>query len=328
MRSPRPVRRTVVTLVNQLFFAGALGFGVVELVHHRARLSTAVSDIGVWATVASLVLAVAGVALSSQVWRSALRALGARPQRLASERVFFTTQVGKYLPGLVWPYAAQLRFASRLGLSKPQMLVAQVVFLATHVVTGIAMGALALPLLILDGRVAAATAWLIVPALGCLAVLYPRLLTAVVNRLRRGHGKEIEVDGREIVVAAAYMVATWLLYGTSTALLAVPLTSSFGEAYTLSLGGFAVAWVVGFLVLVAPAGVGPREVALIAILSIAMTRSEAAGVAVLSRALMTAADLLLAVGAVVLLRTKKTDPSVPPGHASDRTEGKLGTGVG
>src|SRR4051794_36297917 len=102
MRSPRPFRLTLATLVNQLFFAGALAFGLVELVHYRAKLSTAVTSIGVWATVASFVLAIAGVGLSSQVWRGAIRALGARPGRLQSERVFFTTQIGKYVPGLVW----------------------------------------------------------------------------------------------------------------------------------------------------------------------------------------------------------------------------------
>ena len=159
-----------------------------------------------------------------------------------------------------------------------------------------------------------------------LAVLHPRVLTFILKGLRRDQAGEVDVDGREIAVGAAYMVVTWVLYGTSTALLAIPLTSSFGEAYMLALGGFAVAWVVGFLVLVAPAGVGAREVALVAILSMVMTPSEAAGVAILSRALLTAADLLLAVAAVVLVR-QTDDRSMEAGEVSGVRGGGLGSGV-
>jgi glycosyltransferase 2 family protein len=314
--------RRVATTVNQLFFAGALAFGVVTVLQHKDQLRVGISSIGIAATTASMAFAIAGVALSSQVWRRDLSALGARPEGRQAERVFFTTQIGKYVPGLVWPYAAQLRFARRVGLGKARMLVVQVVFLATHVATGIATGALALPLLIFDGKIAAATAWLILPALGCLALLHPRVLEAIVNRLRKRPADEIVVDGREIALGAATMFATWILYGLSTALLAVPLTTSFGQAVTLAFGGFAVAWVVGFLVLVAPAGVGAREMALVAILGTLLTRSEAASVAVLSRALMTAADLLLAVAAVIFIR-RRVDSSEPSVTDSGVTGGEV-----
>jgi len=300
--------RRITTTVNQLFFAGALAFGLVTVLRHKDQLRIAVSSIGIAATTASLAFAVAGVALSSQVWRRGILALGVRPEGRQAERVFFTTQIGKYVPGLVWPYAAQLRFARQVGLTKAKMLVVQVVFLATHVVTGIAAGALALPLLIFDGKFAAASAWLILPALGCLAILHPRVLEAIANRLRRDPADEIVVDGREIALGAATMFVTWILYGLSTAMLAVPLTTSIGEALTLAFAGFAVAWVVGFLVLVAPAGVGAREMALVAILGTLLTRSEATGVAVLSRALMSAADLLLALAAVVVIRRRIVRP--------------------
>jgi hypothetical protein len=55
-----------------------------------------------------------------------------------------------------------------------------------------------------------------------------------------------------------------------------------------------------------------------------MTRSQAAGVAVLSRALMTAADLLLAVGAVVLIRRKDDRATEAGDEASGLPGGELG----
>jgi uncharacterized membrane protein YbhN (UPF0104 family) len=58
-----------------------------------------------------------------------------------------------------------------------------------------------------------------------------------------------------------------------------------------STGAFAGAWCVGFLLVVAPAGAGAREAALILLLGSSMSRPQATVVAVVSRLLFTIADL-------------------------------------
>jgi glycosyltransferase 2 family protein len=62
----------------------------------------------------------------------------------------------------------------------------------------------------------------------------------------------------------------------------------------VSIGGFAFAWSVGFLVVLAPAGAGVREVLLVAMLGPVLGVADATAVALMSRVLTTAGDLITA----------------------------------
>jgi len=62
----------------------------------------------------------------------------------------------------------------------------------------------------------------------------------------------------------------------------------------LTLGGYALAWSVGFLIVFFPGGIGPREIALIAVLAPVMSSASALVVALASRVVMTIGDLFWA----------------------------------
>lgn len=62
----------------------------------------------------------------------------------------------------------------------------------------------------------------------------------------------------------------------------------------LSVGGYALAWLVGFVLVFLPAGVGAREVVLAAALAPALGTGGVLVVVLLSRVLVTAGDLLSA----------------------------------
>ena len=86
----------------------------------------------------------------------------------------------------------------------------------------------------------------------------------------------------------------------------------------LAVGGFAFAWSVGFLVVFAPAGAGIRDVLLVAILGPVLGVGSATAVALVSRALMTAGDLLTAALAAWSSRAPHSRggneaPATPPG---------------
>jgi uncharacterized membrane protein YbhN (UPF0104 family) len=89
----------------------------------------------------------------------------------------------------------------------------------------------------------------------------------------------------------------------------------------LSIGGYCLAWAVGFLVVVAPAGAGAREAALAAALSPVLDGAELVVLVLASRVLLTVADLALA-GVGAALGTRR-----PPGAVSDRpSSGSAGLG--
>jgi uncharacterized membrane protein YbhN (UPF0104 family) len=84
----------------------------------------------------------------------------------------------------------------------------------------------------------------------------------------------------------------WLLLGVQAWLLLRELTPDPDATYLLATGAFALAWLVGFLVVIAPAGAGAREAALVVLLGSVATGPQALSLALVSRFLMTAADAI------------------------------------
>jgi uncharacterized membrane protein YbhN (UPF0104 family) len=92
--------------------------------------------------------------------------------------------------------------------------------------------------------------------------------------------------------SVGWALAAWMCYGGQVWLLARQLGVVGGLPLLLhSTGAFAGAWCVGFLLVVAPAGAGAREAALILLLGSSVPRPQSTVVAVVSRLLFTVADL-------------------------------------
>jgi uncharacterized membrane protein YbhN (UPF0104 family) len=107
----------------------------------------------------------------------------------------------------------------------------------------------------------------------------------------------------------------WVSYGVHLTLLAHPLASAGHRLPLLATGAYALAWVVGFVVVIAPAGVGAREGMLVVALAPAMSASAATAVALVSRLVMTAGDFAWAAVAAAAGR-RAIRPDVPESSVS------------
>ena len=90
--------------------------------------------------------------------------------------------------------------------------------------------------------------------------------------------------------------------------LLVPVHS--GMSLLLSVGGYAFAWSVGFLVVFAPGGLGVREVVLVTTLTPLVGAGTATAVALVSRGVTTASDLICA-GVSAAVRRNSALPAIP-----------------
>jgi uncharacterized membrane protein YbhN (UPF0104 family) len=90
-------------------------------------------------------------------------------------------------------------------------------------------------------------------------------------------------------------VAAWIVAGASVCFLAIGMGAP-ATWLTLAqcVGGYALAWVAGFLFILAPAGVGVREIVLAATLAGTVDSGAVVAIVLLSRVLLTAVDLVLA----------------------------------
>jgi hypothetical protein len=236
-------------------------------------------------------------------WRAMLQGLGTEVPVRAAARIFFVGQLGKYVPGSVWPAVAQVELAARHGVPRRRSAAATGALMLLTPVTGALVGVALVPFVSPE---AARTYWpaaAVIP-LGAL-LLRPASFNAVAGRLLRllrRPALDHPLSARGLLSSVGWLGTAWLLYGLHVWALARDLDAAGGPSYARSVSAFALAWTVGFLVVVLPAGAGLRDVALAVVLApgFSGTADErlaaAAGVALVSRLVMTVGDLVCAAG--------------------------------
>jgi hypothetical protein len=271
-------------------------------------LRRAAADIGVGAICLSGALAVAGTVLIGQVWLVLLRGLGVSAQRRDAFGVFFVSQLGKYLPGSVWPVIAQMEFGRRWGAPRRVMLTANILMLAVVAATGLTVGAALLSWSSNGGL--ARYGWALVFLVPLLACLHPRVIPAALDLLLRAVGREplrVQPTGRSMLAAMACGFAVWLVMGLHLLVMTQALGADGPRAVAAAVGGMGLGWAAGLLFIPAPAGAGVRDAVLVATFAPQIGTSEALVVALASRVLLLLADVVLAaVGAAVRPGTRGT----------------------
>ncbi|MCM3884231.1 lysylphosphatidylglycerol synthase transmembrane domain-containing protein [Frankia sp. R82] len=295
----------------------ALGLLAVALVGqwHDVRDSFALLTVG--GVVSSGLLTIVAVGTTVLSWRALLAGLGAKLPLRAAVRIFFVGQIGKYIPGSVWPVLAQMELSRDYGVSRPKAASASLVVLALAVPSGGLAAAVTLPFVSAD---ALAQYWWALVAVPVFAVLlYPPVLSRLLARafrLLRRPGLDVPLTLRPVAAGAGWLLLSFVWYGLATWLLVRDLDPGIGgvRLIVLSLGAYALAWTAGFLVLVLPAGAGVREAVLVLALAPAIASGPATVVALVARLLATIADLVWAAIGVALRQRQSGGPETgePP----------------
>jgi hypothetical protein len=266
----------------------------------------AAREVGVANALGSLAAVLVGLLASALVWRSLLADLGTSLALRPALHVFFLGQLGKYIPGNVFAIAAQMDLGRSHGAPRSRVGAASLLFMGVLVAVGLLVAAVALPLTSPQALRDFAWVLLLLP-LGLVALAPPVLtrVVAVLLRLLRREPLDRPLSGRGVGAAVGWALAMWTAYGVHLWLLVRPQDTDGGaRLLLLSLGGYALAWTAGFLFVIAPAGAGVRELALVAALAPVLDAPAALAVAVLSRVLMTLGDLAWgAVGATLRPRS-------------------------
>lgn len=197
-----------------------------------------------------------------QTWRQVVEAWGERLSFAAATRIWFVSNLGKYVPGKVWAIAAMGTLAQEQGVSPVAAVGSSLVVQLVNLVTGFAIffiaGAQAVdvPGAALGGVVLLAVALAVAPA----------LLPPTVQFVNRISGREFAVPHlprRAIWWAGAGTALAWVLYGVAFQLFASgmmrgPAPGTLGDWTAIFIGPY----LLGFIAVFAPGGIGVREVAM------------------------------------------------------------------
>lgn len=264
---------------------------------YRQRVSfvETLRRVGAGSMALSFLAGLIGAAATFPMWRQVLHGLGTTMPWGMGARVYFVSQLGKYVPGSVWPLLMQMEAGRARGASRRTMLAANLITITMSCAIGLIVACLLLPLY--DAHALAHYWWALIALPLLLTLLHPRALPAVLDfsfgLLRRPPLGE-RLDVRSGTEAAAWSLVCWLGLGTHIAILCTALGHGGASTFVLSIGGMALAVSVGVLFIPAPAGAGIRDVVLALVLRTILPPGQALAVVIASRVLLVICDLVLA----------------------------------
>ena len=275
--------------------AVALGLAGLALANRWSEVGDHLSELRPGTLIGASALVMVSVFAAMMSWRALLSDMGSRLPIAASSRILFLSQLGKYIPGSVWPYLAQVELGREHRVPRQRSAAVSVLAVMIVLISGLVVAAATIPW---SSPAATRRYWPVFVAVPVLAaVLHPsvlnRLLARALRMLKRPPLND-RISWRGIGTALAWAMLAWATSGTSIWLLSTDVARVGVSSQAACVGAYALAWSAGFLFLIAPAGAGVREAAMVAALSPLMSTSAALTVALLSRLLTTGGDVLAA----------------------------------
>lgn len=234
------------------------------------------------------------------VWPFILRRIGSRAPNDAV-RLFLQSQLGKYLPGGVWHYAGRVGLARARGVPvRSAMLSLGIEVAASALAAGI-VGYFVLPIT-LAATLAIATLVALILLASDATRLPLDLLMRIVRRVVRMPVADLRPTLRVLPGIVVLYLPVWAVYGVAfwlagRAFFPIPLADVL-----FFTAAFALAWLVGMVVVFAPGGIGVREAVLVGLLAPRVGEADAIVIAAVSRILLTSADLVGGTAALALSR--------------------------
>ena len=302
----------------------AAGLAVYGLASQWAEVQDALAKLDGWDVAGATVSAIAGLGGMMLAWRALLADLGSPLPLPAAIRVMFVGQLGKYVPGAVWALAAQVELARDYDVPRRRSATASLVGMAVTLVVGLVAAGVTLPLT--SAHAVRQYWWVLAVTPLAAACLYPpvnKFLLDLALKAARKPPLERPVSRPAMARTLAWTALGWLCYGAHAWFLIRVFAGRGGDAFALALGAYALAWSVGFLIVFFPGGIGPRELALIAVLAPVMPAASALVVALASRVVMTVGDLIWAgIGLALGRADGARRPAAPAGRQPSTAQGR------
>jgi uncharacterized membrane protein YbhN (UPF0104 family) len=303
----------IVRLTLLLIVLAFCGYGLaVEWTGVRAALGHMY-----WYSMAgSVAAAMAGAGCMMLAWRALLADLGSPLPASETARITFVGQLGKYVPGAIWSFAAHVELGYDHDVPRRRGAASVVMALGVAVAVGLVIAAVGLPLA--SAAAARHYLWALAALPVLLVCMWPPVLGWLTDRVLvvlRQQPLERRPTWRGLAVATSWTVLGWLMLGAQVWLLLASMTGRGAGVLLLAIGGYALACSAGLVLVIFPNGIGPRELVLIAALAPVLDHPAALALALLARVTTTISDLAWGGIGLAIGRRLRTAAAAEPADA-------------
>jgi uncharacterized membrane protein YbhN (UPF0104 family) len=304
-------RSRLANLIGIGIGAAGIAFVVSRIVQDREAIADALSSADVGWLVIGGVFGLVAMAMIGANWLLLLRHNGAAAPWRRGMAWFFVGQLGKYVPGGIWPIVGQAELAHRGATPRG----------AAYSSTAMSMVATflaAATVAVFTGSIAPTDfrAW--VAALAALLVLFavafasPMVREPVERIILRVTNRELRLaEPRWFALVVARHLPVWFAFAGMNIFAVVALGVDLSASLVVELIFVTcVSWMAGFVIVGVPGGIGVRETVFISMMSASLGADLAVAAAVLSRLVSIVVDLSGAACSAAVARTAPTTTPV------------------
>ncbi len=254
------------------------------------KISNYLHTVSIINLVISFLLLMVGKLALSEMTRYSLKKIDVKIKYTDALTITSVTQLGKYLPGGIWHIAGKLGIykARQISLKKStQAIIYENVWLLSSAFM------IGLVLLMVSSKdvlclvyepLCSSTLQMVV------AVTFPILWVVALYIFERVFFKDTPVIVKDFIMKFFIMIAIWLSFGVSFWLVFPHIAANFLVPIT---GAFSLSWVVGYVTIFAPGGIGVREYLLTVLLTSFFSAEEVAIYATMHRLIWVLEEIVL-----------------------------------
>lgn len=284
----RPVLARISSLIGIAIGIAGVTFVARTLISKWDEVSDAFSQVDAINLVLSLLFGLAAMTSIGWIWVTMIVARSHNVRHRNAMSWYFTGQLGKYVPGGIWPIVGRAELAVRNGIPR----------IDAYASTGLSLVTTYAAAVVTIGIGAAATTGhgliAILIAVG-LIVAYAAFsqpsLRAVIIRVasRISSSASSLTDPKRLVRLTVLHIPAWLLMSLSTSVTATAFGAHISIADMLFIT--TTSWLAGFVVVGVPGGIGVREAVFTSLAGGIIGTPMAVSLALMSRVVFIAVDL-------------------------------------
>jgi uncharacterized membrane protein YbhN (UPF0104 family) len=286
--SSRPALGRLGSLLGIAIGIAGVAFVVKTLVSKWDEVSNAFSQVDAINLVLSLLLGLAAMTSIGWIWVTMIVARSHNVRHRNAMSWYFTGQLGKYVPGGIWPIVGRAELAVRNGIPR----------LDAYASTGLSLVTTYAAAVVTIGIGAAATtghrmiaALIAIGLVAAYAAFSQPSLRAIIIRIasRISPSASSLTDPKRLARLTVVHVPAWILMSLSTSVTATAFGAKISIADMLFITS--TSWLAGFVVVGVPGGIGVREAVFTSLAGGIIGTPLAVSLALMSRVVFIAVDL-------------------------------------
>ena len=301
--------RALVSSIGLIIGLAGMAFLLRTMWTHRDEMKDSFSQPTWSSLVGAVFFAFMSMSYLGWMWGRLLLRRGYKVPRAQLVSWYYTGQLGKYVPGGVWAVVGRAEMAVRGGV--PRADAYSVTGLSMFTTYSAAALCAALGSLLSWERPIIGAALLLALVVGLSVYAIAPLRQRLVGLLRKITSGTNELTApKDMLALTIVQVPAWIMISLSTTITAHAFGAEVGVLHMFFVSS--LSWLIGFLVIGAPGGLGVRESIFTGLLSASIGTSTALSLAVASRMIFVSVDFLGALIFNVIARKLKPTVSEAP----------------